>query len=985
MFVSVDFETRSQVDLRKTGVYPYAVDPSTDIWCMSYSLSDSDAVHTWCPGDSPDAADCTLMRFVEGGGTLRAWNSGFELQIWNEILAPRYGWPATKVEQWVDTAAEAAAMALPRGLGAAAKALGMEQEKDDKGYRLMMKMAKPRAVGAWWLYGPDGNRYGPFATQNEAHNYRKNNRWRPNACRLEQDDDTVVWWDDSESLSRLIEYCEQDVRAEKDIAKMLRDLSYAERQVFLLTQEMNDVGVPVDVELVNAAKHILEFALEEANREMRDLTDDQVLSVTKVNALREWVNENGLEIDNLRKDTVRDLLNGDLPGGKVRDALQLRQDAGKTSTAKLDAFLRCTGDDARARGLLMYHGASTGRWAGRLIQPQNFPRPEIKDVEELIPLVKAHDYEALLATGHPVPVIVSSLLRSMFCAPAGRTFMCADYSQVEARVLAWIAGQDDLVELFAEGGKVYETMGAFIFGLEVDEVGKDSFERQIGKNSILGCFAADTLVLTNRGYVRITDVSPEHRLWDGVQWVTHDGPVYQGKQEVEELWGVQLTPDHLVLTGKNWQPALNLVRHANIRCRGLVTGWASLPWSGMWKGAVEASRNWLSAATADVVRTFSTRPLVPAAVTAAPSVQRTTHGNGTGVTPTSFLTTRTAPDSSTALHPSCNGATTPGASRTNIMVGGGSTAGGPPTPQGGGSFFGTSSLSTGGTVPNWRSIASTTMQATLRGIFASLRGVRTPGTSGRSRTSKPVYDILNAGSRNRFTILTDRGPLIVHNCGFQMGPDRFAEQVREQTGIVLDRGDEEKGEPDVAAKAINGYRTRYPKIPAFWRAIEHAAISAVKEPKRVFAVGAPENKIKFQYVGKYLWCELPSGRMLCYAKPELREKTLPKPYEHVTKECLTFLGVDGMTRQWRRHSTYGGHLTENVVQAIARDLIAGGMYRLRLAGYTPILTVHDEVLVEVDEGSGNFDQFMRLTTKLPVWAGGLPLAGEGWQGDRYQK
>jgi len=708
MFVSVDFETRSQVDLRKTGVYPYAVDPSTDIWCMSYSLSDSDAVHTWCPGDSPDAADCTLMRFVEGGGTLRAWNSGFELQIWNEILAPRYGWPATKVEQWVDTAAEAAAMALPRGLGAAAKALGMEQEKDDKGYRLMMKMAKPRAVGAWWLYGPDGNRYGPFATQNEAHNYRKNNRWRPNACRLEQDDDTVVWWDDSESLSRLIEYCEQDVRAEKDIAKLLRDLSYAERQVFLLTQEMNDVGVPVDVELVNAAKHILEFALEEANREMRDLTDDRVLSVTKVNALREWVNENGLEIDNLRKDTVRDLLNGDLPEGKVRAALQLRQDAGKTSTAKLDAFLRCTGDDARARGLLMYHGASTGRWAGRLIQPQNFPRPEIKDVEELIPFVKAHDYEALLATGHPVPVIVSSLLRSMFCAPAGRTFMCADYSQVEARVLAWIAGQDDLVELFAEGGKVYETMGAFIFGLEVDEVGKDSFERQIGKNSILGC-------------------------------------------------------------------------------------------------------------------------------------------------------------------------------------------------------------------------------------------------------------------------------------GFQMGPDRFAEQVREQTGIVLDRGDEEKGEPDVAAKAINGYRTRYPKIPAFWRAIEHAAISAVKEPKRVFAVGAPENKIKFQYVGKYLWCELPSGRMLCYAKPELREKTLPKPYEHVTKECLTFLGVDGMTRQWRRHSTYGGHLTENVVQAIARDLIAGGMYRLRLAGYTPILTVHDEVLVEVDEGSGNFDQFMRLTTKLPVWAGGLPLAGEGWQGDRYQK
>ena len=854
MFVSVDFETRSQVDLRKTGVYPYAADPSTDIWCMSFSFEGDDAVHTWTPGEDIHPG---LRSHIMEGGTLRAWNSGFEYVIWNRILAPRYGWPETGVGQWVDTAAEAAAMALPRGLGKAAAALGMNEEKDDEGYRLMMQMARPRARGAWWLHH-DGTHHGPFATKADASAYRKAHGWKPNACTFSQDEDTIIWWDDDLKLARLIDYCEQDVRTEKAMALTLRDLHPAERGVFLMTQRMNDAGVPVDTELVRASQEMLDFALEDATQRLRDLTDDQVLSVTKVNALREWVNANSdLDLDNLRRDTVRDLLNSDLPEGIVREALQIRQDAGKTSTAKLEAFLRCTGDDDRARGLLLYHGASTGRWAGRLIQPQNFPRPEIYDVEPYIDLVKDRDYEALLATGIPVPVLVSSLLRSMFCAPDGRTFMCADYSQVEARVLAWIAGQDDLVDLFRSGGKVYETMGAYIFGKKVEEIGKDSFERQIGKNSILGCFAADTLVLTNRGYVRITDVSPEHKLWDGVEWVGHDGPIYQGEQEVEELWGVQLTPDHLVLTGENWQPALNLVRHASTRYRGLVTGWASLPRSGM--------------------------------------------------------------------------------------------------------------------------------RATLRGIFASLRGVRTPGTNGRSRTSKPVYDILNAGLRNRFTILTDRGPLIVHNCGFQMGADRFAEQVREQTGIVLDRGDEEAGRPDLAAQTITGYRTLYSAIPQFWWDIERTAITAVRNPGKAYEVGASPTPIKFLRAGGFLWCQLPSGRRLAYAKPEIRERALPKPYEHVKKEGLSYLGVDGITNQWRRHHTYGGHLTENVVQAMARDLIAGGMLRLQQAGYTPILTVHDEVLVEVDEGVGDFDRFMDLVTTLPRWAAGLPLAGEGWEGRRYRK
>lgn len=703
-FVSVDFETRSTVDLRKTGVYPYAADPSTDIWCMSYAWDEEEGVRTWLPGDAIDPA---LESWVQAGGELRAWNSGFEVQIWNRIMVPRYGWPTTSIEQWIDTAAEAAAMALPRALGRAAKALGMPEEKDDGGYRLMLSMAKPRCVGAWWMRGSAGETFGPFATSNDAHEYRKRELKRPpKAFNFWKDEDTVVWWSSPERLKKLIEYCEQDVRAEKALAHRLLDLRASEREVFLMTQRMNDRGVPVDVDLVHAAKDMLDFALENANERMRDLTDGFVQSVTKVSRLLEWVSANGVTTDNIRKDTVRDLLETELPEN-VREVLQIRQDAGKTSTAKLDAFLRCTGDDGRARGLLLYHGASTGRWAGRLIQPQNFPRPEIENVEQYIGMVRDRDYEALLDTEIPVPVLIASMLRSMFCATSGAAFMCADYSQVEARVLAWIAGQEDLVELFRSGGKVYETMASFIFDIPAQHIAKDSFERQIGKNSVLGA-------------------------------------------------------------------------------------------------------------------------------------------------------------------------------------------------------------------------------------------------------------------------------------GFQMGPDRFAEQVQQQTGIVLDRGDEKVGRPDLAAQAITKYRGLYHKIPQFWREIERAAILAVRTPGSEFTAGI-DGKIKFKFHGKFLWCFLPSGRKLAYAKPEVRDRALPKPHEHVEKPTLSYLGVNSMTNQWQRMYSYGGHLTENVVQAMARDLIAGGMLRLELAGYNPILTVHDEVLIETAEGVGDFEQFMELVTTLPAWAGGLPLAGEGWIGQRYRK
>jgi len=731
--INIDFETRSMVDLRKSGVYPYAEHPSTDVWCMAYAI-DGGPVKVWSPflpEPAPHLAELTPL-LHQGlldalpGAELRAWNSGFECVIWREIMVKRYGFPAVETEQWVDTAAEAAALALPRGLGNAALVLGLDVDKDEEGRKLMMKMSRPRTVGAWWNGG-----LGPFATKAEA---KLAGRGTP-----VQDSTTVVWWDDPLMLRRLIDYCKQDVTVEHAVMGALRRLRPSERQVFLMNQRMNDRGVYVDMDLVRGATEVMEIATDEANLELARLTKGMVSKVSQVAALRDWVNANSdLGLDNLRKDTIRDLLKTELPAN-VRKVLQLREDFGKTSTAKLDSFERVVAADGRAHGMLVYHGASTGRWSGALVQPQNFPRPTL-DPEPYIEAMTNADIVSLKADLGDTSVgeLTASMLRSMMMAAPGNTLIAADYSQIEARVLAWVAGQQDLVDLFADGGKIYETMAAFIFGKKVEEIAKDSFERQIGKNSVLGA-------------------------------------------------------------------------------------------------------------------------------------------------------------------------------------------------------------------------------------------------------------------------------------GFQMGADRYAEQVREQTGIILERDRHWKceehgvrgkwdvdnvrefrcgkcrkkltvhqGPNDLAAQAIAGYRTLYSKIPQFWKDIEAAALQAVRHPGEVFEVGVGAT-IKYTYRSKFLWCQLPSGRFLTYARPIIKTRPLPAPWEHKFKESLSYYGVNSLTRQWTRQYTYGGHLTENVVQAMARDLMAGAMLRVEHAGYSPILTVHDEVVVEADAEDADFSQFMELMQVLPRWATGLPVAAEGWQGQRYRK
>lgn len=432
-------ETRSTVELSTAGVYPYAVHPTTHIWLFAYAFDD-EAPEVWFAGQPlPDR----IAAHIEVGGELRAWNAGFERVLWREQLSKVYGFPEPMLAQWWCTAAEAAAMALPRGLDQAAAVTGVKHQKDMAGYKLMRKMCIPRT------FTKEG---------------------------------APVWWDDQPSIQRLGTYAKGDVEAERAIGKAVRRLNPREREVFLLDQQMNDRGIMVDFHLVDKAQVMARAEIMKQNQLLDEATGGKVTKVTKVQKLKAWLAEQGLETKSLNKVALKELLDDKTSlSPEVQAALEARQEAAKSSVAKLDAMLDCVGHDDRCRGLLLYHGASTGRWSGKRVQPHNFPRGTIPNVAQYIP--------GVLDGTCPAPrlEIISSMLRSMIIAPEGSEFFCADFAAIEARVLAWVTGCELMLDQFRDGKPIYKEMASVIEGIPVSEIQKPSREYQLGKNTILGC------------------------------------------------------------------------------------------------------------------------------------------------------------------------------------------------------------------------------------------------------------------------------------------------------------------------------------------------------------------------------------------------------------------------------------------------------------------------------------------------------------------
>jgi DNA polymerase len=449
LVVFCDFERRNTggCDLTKAGAWRYAADPATEILCFGYRAGGVD--HSWAP-TSPSSDP--LASLAADPDAMFACFGGFEAAVWARIMVERHGFQPIPTRRWIDLRAACCCLALPRALGKTLTALGLPVEKDKAGQRLVRSLSKPdRKTKAYPKLTP-------------------------------------------EIVARVVEYNRVDILALEAMHKQgLGTLPAPEQAVWELDQRINARGIAIDVELVQAAKHIADQAMGEAVEEFARLTDG--LTPYQVEKTRAWLRGRKWALPSLDAETVSDALELDLPDD-VRRVLEIRQIAAATSLKKLDAMLACVGADGRARGLLQYHGASTGRWSGQLIQPQNLPRPTLEedvDPEELAAAIKTGDPDALRRWGKPSDVLVSGLRHALIAAD-GALFGSGDFAAIEACVLLALAGQHDKCKLIAQGVDIYRDMASTIYGLdraafmaipEDDLSPEQSEQRRIGKTGVL--------------------------------------------------------------------------------------------------------------------------------------------------------------------------------------------------------------------------------------------------------------------------------------------------------------------------------------------------------------------------------------------------------------------------------------------------------------------------------------------------------------------
>lgn len=423
MIVSIDFETRSTVDLPTYGLDRYARDKSTEVICMAYSIDGSDP-KIWLPDETvePEWLFDPETRFT-------AWNAAFEVNVLRHVLKVPVSW-----EQFTDSMAVAAANNIPQSLEDAAIFLGVTEQKDPTGKRLIQKLSKPNTKG--------------------------------------------VFNKDPALLNQLYEYCKQDVRTEMAVARDLRPLEADEQAVWVLTQRINDRGVPVDPIELQRAIAAVEINKAKIRSEITMLTGG--ITANQPAKIAEWLAQARIKVDDLTAETVQKLLaRKDIPD-KIRRVLELRRQGSLTSVAKYEKMLEVQ-VGGRIRNTLVYHGASTGRFASRGgLNLQNLARPHI-DGEALN---KAIERTLVRGEGGTMDEL-SSLVRSAIKAPYGQVFVDVDFSSIENRVASWIAGQKDKVELFRQGLDEYKVFASkSLYKVPYEDVTKDM--RQVAKSAVLG-------------------------------------------------------------------------------------------------------------------------------------------------------------------------------------------------------------------------------------------------------------------------------------------------------------------------------------------------------------------------------------------------------------------------------------------------------------------------------------------------------------------
>lgn len=438
-YLSIDIETYSSVNLQKAGVYKYAESPDFEILLFGYSV-DGGAVHVIdlacgekIPAEIVDAlSDESVIKWAFNAQFERVCLSNY-LDTW---LSP---------DSWHCTMVWSATLGLPLSLEGVGAVLGLEKQKLTEGKNLIKYFCVPCAPTR-----TNGGR-----TRN-----------------LPQHD--------MEKWEQFKAYNLRDVETEMSIQKKLSRFTVPDFiwDEYHLDQEINDRGIGLDMTLVEQAIAIDSISRKNLTQQIQNLTDlDNPNSVAQ---MKGWLSDNGLEMDTLGKKAVAETLK--TAPKHLADVLSLRQQLAKSSVKKYTAMQTAVCKDYRARGMFQYYGANrTGRFAGRIIQLQNLPQNHMSDLADARALVRSGNYDALELLYDDIPDMLSQLIRTAFVPQDGRKFIVADFSAIEARVLAWLAGEKWRMQVFADGKDIYCSSASQMFGVPVEKHGINGHLRQKGK------------------------------------------------------------------------------------------------------------------------------------------------------------------------------------------------------------------------------------------------------------------------------------------------------------------------------------------------------------------------------------------------------------------------------------------------------------------------------------------------------------------------
>lgn len=949
----LDIETYSPVDIGRSGVYRYSEDPSFRILLFGYAVDDGDVnVIDLAAGEEiPDA----IIEAIRDENVIKwAHNASFErvcLSRYLRLPAHEYLPP----ESWRCSMVWSAYLGLPLSLKDIGRVLRLEEQKIDEGRKLIRLFCSPTIPSAKNVY------------------FQRNlPEFFP------------------EEWKRFIEYNRRDVEVEIAIAKKLSPFPVPDFiwDEYHLSERINDRGVLIDTAFARKAIELDDAAKREIVSRMQVITGLE--NPGSVQQLKAWLRENNVDIESLGKKEVKALL--DKVPTELKEVLELRLKQSKSSVKKYQAMVNAACSDDRARGMFMFGGASrTLRFSGRLIQLQNLPQNHIEKLAEARDDVMKLDYGTLSSIYDDIPDTLSQLIRTAFIPEPGYRFIASDFSAIEARVLSWLAGEEWRMEVFRENGDIYSATASKMFGVPVAKHGLNAELRQKGKQAELACIAEGELVLTDCGLIPIEEIQLYHKLWNGEEWVSHDGVVFKGEKEVIEYEGLRATPDHLVwIEGKQ----------IPVRFGDAATSGTHLIQTGYGRKAIRLGENNISGKEmeqsdesllcTDQMSGVREHPMAESVkseiweIKGLPAVLSAEAGSSVAVQKTECGKAKMREPEVTAV-PSvwcernplpvsfCDGSRIipdEAVRNTSERAGGGShkhewelRAGeseirdkaGEPGKQKEHDSFG---------VPAEILAIHRKCCKEKTGSWNEPHGHHSCCSAGCSGEKKMLenhisktrlYDIRNAGRHHRFTV----SGKLVHNCGYGGSKGALIAMG------ALDMGMKE----DELQPLVDSWREANPHIVKLWNDVGRAAVKAVREK------GCAETHgLVFTYEKGFLFVRLPSGRRLAYVKPRIEK-------DEYGRENITYEGT-GQTKKWERIRTFGGKQVENIVQAIARDILCFAMRNL--SDYRIVMHIHDEVVIEAPS-SVSVKEITEKMSLTPPWAEGLVLNADGYECGFYRK